>query len=133
MQPLESFIAARELNPSELSSSGRSERRSFPRLEDPPLHLSGIDGAVIDVSLGGMGIAVPRQLRVGERYEVVLTDDLLKISQCATVMVVRVNLTTVGLQWVDATPEQMQWLRECILRWLQTGSCTVRLGRLIAP
>lgn len=94
------------------------EKRRFPRIPEPPLHMNGIWGTVLDVSLGGCCIAASEKLRPGARYELIALDTFQYSNHDLRAEVIWCAEGRVGLRWVDLSPEQEEWLRSRIDVWL---------------
>lgn len=98
------------------------ERRTAVRLSDgPPLYLSGLAGAVHDVSRGGICVnlgATAQPLSAGQRLRLVLTDALDDSRQEMDAEAIWCAGRRAGLRWVSLTPEQDGWLLSRFKAWL---------------
>ena len=102
--------------PSGVSASDM-DRREYDRHAEPPLHVSCLPVGVIDVSLGGICLALSAPLKLEEPLELILTEGLCYTTQSLAATVVWQSRNRVGLRWVDPTPRETEWLQACIDRW----------------
>ena len=97
-----------------------SEQRQQTRLEDPPIEVDGVWTAVYNISPGGMCIVSLDPLQVGWRRKFRLMNrksgrGCTLTGEIMWTVPVSHELTRVGVQWIEVTPEVRHWLAEQML------------------
>jgi hypothetical protein len=93
------------------------ERRRHPRLECPPVRVSGIRAIAQEVSRGGLGLHTGAALKVGQRIDIRLEDTMSRTSQEFQAVVVSVERERAGCRWVSPTAAQEAWLQDRLAGW----------------
>lgn len=93
------------------------EGRRYPRVERPPLILSGMPAVVHDVSEGGICLHTRESPPSGQRVDLLLTDAQLYHAQELRAEVMWCRPGQVGLRWVDLTRPQQEWLCGRVTEW----------------
>jgi hypothetical protein len=93
------------------------EHRQEIRREDPPIDVDGVWTAVYNISPGGMCIVSLDPLQVGWERRFKLIDrrsgrTFSLVGEVMWTVPVSHELTRVGVQWVEVTPETRRWLTE---------------------
>jgi hypothetical protein len=101
------------------------DRRVHDRHAQPPLYVSCLPGGVVDVSVGGICLALGAPVPPQELSELIVTDGLCYTTQTLEAEIVWRSGSRVGLRWVDPTPAEVEWLRECMERWQEDRSAVV--------
>ncbi len=96
-------------------------RRGAPRIEAPPLFVSGVPADVIDVSLGGICLRTRNPLALGQELDLVVSDGLCNFTTELRAQVVWCGRGRVGLRWLALSEAQLQWLRDRSATWLREG------------
>jgi hypothetical protein len=98
-----------------------ANRRQFPRIEEPPLHVSGVWATVDDVSCGGVCLKVPQPVARGSRLPLILTDAHMYFSQEVEAEVMWCSGPRAGLRFVNLTDDQQEWIEQRLLAWERDG------------
>src|SRR5437016_3126665 len=122
------MLAVHEQHGAEVRTIRPENRREYPRIVEPPLHVSEL-GLVRDVSLGGLSVFVECRVRQGDTIEVVLTDATSYYTKSMMAEVVWAAGRLAGLRWVDLTEDQKRWLAARFTEW-QTPFETILLQPL---
>lgn len=94
-----------------------AERRRHPRVECPPVRVSGLRAIVHDIGRGGIGLQTRAALKEGERIRFVLEDTMSRTSQELQAVVVSVEGQRADCRWVSPTAAQDSWLRDRLAAW----------------
>jgi hypothetical protein len=112
---------APELTREEREERERLERnrRLQPRVERPPVSISGVWGEVLDISLTGISVTVERGLEPGMRLDLVLMDTRSAEQRWIEAEVMWSDQERAGLRWIELTAEDQEWLVERFSSWLE--------------
>jgi hypothetical protein len=105
------------IRPRPLPTQGGPERRSRPRIPQPPLHVGGLEATVEDVSEGGICLRSRTALSVGDRLTLILTDGTCYYTKELVAEVQWSRAGLYGLIWVQPTPGDREWLRARFAQW----------------
>jgi hypothetical protein len=97
------------------------ERREHPRRDNADSAASSYDVTVLNISLGGVCVALDRAVQRGERYTLVLADNRVTGTLELRAEVAWTKRGRTGLKWLDVSPEQFLWLCERLGFWWGPG------------
>ncbi len=99
------------------SHAATDERRRHPRLECPPVRISGVRAIAQDISRGGIGLRTSTPLKAGQRIRITLEDTMSRSIEEFQAVVVYVDGQRAGCRWVSPTATQEAWLRDRLAAW----------------
>jgi len=111
----------------QLDDQDERNRRVHPRVERPPVDLSGIWGEVVDISLTGIAVMVTDPIDLGTRLDLVVTDARTHDQRWIPAEVMWSEGKRTGLRWVDLSDDDRAWLLERFSAWLNLYRQTLRV------